>query len=245
MVASLDCPSRRLLIGAGAVLAAGVGLSGCGKASGPPAILATEALAWGHGLLRRITTLFREAAPNVRINPGALDFQALAQAARLFRAFGEDYQEKALEEERVFPAVQKAGGDPAALLSTLVLQHQRGREIIDYIAAKCAGGVIGAADAEPLARTMESLARMYDEHTAVEETVIFPAWRRTMSEKQLHDASEEFAKLEQARFKGGFDQALAEVKQLEQRAGLVHLHLFTAPPPSSDAPAPVKEQPRR
>jgi hemerythrin-like domain-containing protein len=246
-----DRPLRRRLITAGLALttgAAAAGLAGCGK--GKPAetdwdgLSPTERLMRGHGVLRRLTTLFREAAPNLRINPGAIDLQAMVQATDLFAAFASDFQEKGLEEAIVFPAVEKAGGDAGALVRTLVIQHERGREILAYVRDRCSRGVIGVADSEPLARALESMARMYDEHTAMEATVVFPAWRKSLSADQLADAGGQFQKLEQERLKGGFDQAVSDVRQIEQRVGLVHLHLFTASPPASDAPAPVKE-PRR
>ncbi|MEO6339075.1 MAG: hemerythrin domain-containing protein [Caulobacteraceae bacterium] len=233
-------PSRRLLLGAGLALTAGVTLSGCGGAKTAEALPAPEFLMRGHGLLRRITSLFREAAPGVRVNPGALDMQALGQATDLFRAFGEEFQEKKLEEAIVFPAVQKAGGEAADLIPTLVEQHDRGRQLIAAIHGH-SQKTLSPIDVEPLARSLEAMARMYDEHTAIEETLIFPAWRKTLKASGLNDASEQFAKINQAQFKGdGFEMALAEVKQIEQRMGLVHLRLFTASPPSSDAVAPVK-----
>ena len=236
-------PSRRLVLGAGLALTAGAGLTlaGCGGgAKTAEALPAPEFLMRGHGLLRRITSLFREAAPGVRVNPGALDMQALGQATDLFRVFGEDFQEKKLEEAIVFPAVKKAGGEAGDLVPTLIEQHERGRQLIAAIHAH-SQKTISPIDVEPLARALESMARMYDEHTAVEETVVFPAWRKTLKADELRDAAEQFAKIDQAQFKGGgFEKALAEVKQIEQRMGLVNLRLFTASPPASDAVAPVK-----
>ena len=194
----------------------------------------------GHGLLRRITSLFRETAPGVRVNPGALDMQALGQATDLFRAYGEEFQEKKLEEAIVFPAVKKAGGEAADLVPTLIEQHDRGRQLIAAIHGHTQK-TLSPIDVEPLARALEAMARMYDEHTAVEETLIFPAWRKTLKANELQEVSEQFAKINQAQFKGdGFEKALVEVKAIEQRMGLVHLRLFTASPPSADAVAPVK-----
>lgn len=237
-------PSRRLVLGAGLALTAGTGLTlaGCGGGGAKTAevLPAPELLMRGHGLLRRITSLFREAAPGVRVNPGALDMQALGKATELFRIYGEDFQEKKLEEAIVFPAVKKAGGEAADLISTLIEQHDRGRQLIAVIHGHTQKA-LSPIDVEPLARALEAMARMYDEHTAVEETLIFPAWRKALKPGELQDASEQFAKVAKAQFKGdGFETALAEVKQIEQSMGLVHLRLFTASPPAADAVAPVK-----
>ena len=80
----------------------------------------------------------------------------------MFRAFGEDYHEKKLEETHIFPTIKKAGGPAAAYVDVLIAQHQRGRELTDYILAVVAKGAIATGDAEPLARVLDSVELMYD-----------------------------------------------------------------------------------
>ena len=186
-----------------------------------------------HGVLRRILVLYRETAHGLRAGANGLDAGALAQAADLFRRFGEDYHETQLEEGHVFPAVQKAGGPAAELVGVLKAQHARGREINGFVTAKCAKGRIGAGDAEPLARALESFARMYEAHAAVEDTIVFQAWRSKMSKRELEETGERFEKLERDRFHGdGFDMAADEVATLERRLGFSGLDRYTAPPPA-------------
>jgi hypothetical protein len=79
----------------------------------------------------------------------------------LFRSFGEDYHEKKLEETHVFPTIKKTGGPAAAYVDILIAQHQRGREITDYVLAVTGKGAIGTGDAEPLARALDSVELMY------------------------------------------------------------------------------------
>jgi hypothetical protein len=43
----------------------------------------------------------------------------------------------------------------------LIAQHQRGREITDYILAITGKGAVGTANAEPLARVFDSLDLIY------------------------------------------------------------------------------------
>ena len=103
--------------------------------------------------------------------------------------FGEEYHEQKLEEAHIFPAVQKAGGLAAAYVGVLTAQHQRGRELTDYILSVTAAEKFSAITAETLARVMESLVRMYEHHAAIEDTIVFPAWKQTMNVEQM-DADE-------------------------------------------------------
>ena len=178
--------------------------------------------------------------PSACMSTAPASTRTLGMATDLFRVYGEDFQEKKLEEAIVFPAVKKAGGEAADLIPILIEQHDRGRQLIAAIHGHTQKA-LSPIDVEPLARALEAMARMYDEHTAVEETVIFPAWRKALKANEMQDASEQFAKIAQAQFKDdGFEKALAEIKQIEQHMGLVSLRLFTASPPAADAVAPVK-----
>jgi hemerythrin-like domain-containing protein len=211
----------------------GLLLTGCAKRDhDEEEVSATEDLMREHGVLRRILVLYREMVPVLRQAPADIDAAALGQAADLFRTFGEDYHERKLEEEHIFPAVAKAGGEAAGLVRTLAAQHQRGREITAFVRARCAGGAIAGGDAEPLARALETFTRMYEAHTAYEDTIVFQAWKKTMSESQLKEAGERFEAIEREQFKGdGFDMAVDQVGKIEARLGLHDLGRFTAPPP--------------
>jgi hemerythrin-like domain-containing protein len=221
---------RRALIAAGGLVL----LSACSK--GPSEggeITATEDLMREHGVLRRILVVYREAAGMLRTAPQGLDAGALAAASDLFRAFGEDYHERQLEERRIFPRVRKAGGEAGRLADVLQGQHERGREINQFVKQKCASGRIAAADNEPVARALDSFTRMYEAHAAWEDTIVFPAWKQSLSKHELQEAGEEFEEIEKRQFKGdGFDMAVDQVAQIEQRLGLHDLGRFTAPAPA-------------
>src|SRR2546429_3893749 len=127
------------IAGAGIVLAAcqkKVNLSGENKEKPEEKggeVTATEDLMREHGVLRRALLVYAETIPQLRANPSSIAPDALQRTAKLFRAFGEDYHEKKLEEAYIFPAVQKAGGGAESLPAILIAQHTRGREITDYI----------------------------------------------------------------------------------------------------------------
>jgi len=106
-------------------------------------VTATEDLMREHGILRRALLVYSAAAIKLRANASSIAPDALQKTAKLFRAFGEEYHEKKLEEAYIFPAVKKVSGEAATYPDILVAQHNRGREITDYIISL--GMVVGYA----------------------------------------------------------------------------------------------------
>lgn len=194
-------------------------------------VTAVEDLMREHGILRRALLVYTETAFRLRSNPSSLVPEALQKTTQLFRRFGEDYHEKKLEEPHIFPAVKKAGGPAAAYPDILTAQHQRGREITDYIISATSGR-LGASNAGTLARVMDELVLMYRNHAAREDTIVFPAWKRTMSSKQYDEMSDKFEEIEHQMFgKDGFEDAERQMTEIENSLGLGNLVQFTPPPP--------------
>ncbi|MFZ0035464.1 MAG: hemerythrin domain-containing protein [Sedimentisphaerales bacterium] len=202
---------RNLLAGIGS-MGTGIVLSGCSGANrltrAPRLdeeamggeVTATEDLMREHGVLRRALFVYSEAATKLRSNPSDVAPDALQKTAKLFRVFGEDYHEKKLEETYIFPAVKKAGSQTVGLPDILIAQHQRGQEITDYILTVTKEAKLAVGNAEPLARAMESLVRMYRPHAAREDTIVFPAWKQTLTAQQLDEMSEKFEEIEHQQF---------------------------------------------
>lgn len=71
-----------------------------------------------------------------------------------------------LEGKHIFPIVRKMKGVAAQYPDILVAQHQRGREITDYVLAVTNGSKISVQHGESLARVFEGFVRMYDNHAA-------------------------------------------------------------------------------
>jgi hypothetical protein len=76
-----------------------------------PEVAASEDLMREHGVIRRALFVYIESVPKLRQNLSRLDPAALHQTAQLFRTFGEDYHERTLEEQHIFPIVRKHGGE--------------------------------------------------------------------------------------------------------------------------------------
>jgi len=236
--------SRRQFLLISAIAGSGLALTACRNKAAPdtteqtkdkdeqgPEVPATEDLMREHGVLRRALLVYAETVPKLRGNPSSIAPDALQKTAKLFRAFGEDYHEKKLEEAYIFPAIVKAGGAAASLPDVLIAQHNRGREITDYILAVTQGAKL-AMSAEPLAKALEGFVLMYQNHAAREDTIIFPAWKNTMSEEQLDQMGDKFEEIEQQQFgKDGYEDAVKQIGDIEGALGFADLSQFTAPAP--------------
>lgn len=111
------------------------------------------------------------------------------------------------------------------------LRAKRGREITDYLYRLGSGGQLGN-QSEPLANSLASMARMYQAHSAWEDTVIFPAWKKTQSKARLDELAEKFEEIEHQQFgKDGFDDAVQRIARIEQSLGLADLGSYTADHP--------------
>jgi hemerythrin-like domain-containing protein len=245
--------SRRKLIAGISLVGAGTLLTGCRQASTSvvgdtaeqnkaedtpvgakeePDVTAIEDLMREHGILRRALLVYQEAALKLRQHPASVPPEALEKVAQLFRAFGEDYHEKKLEEAYIFPAIKKAQTPAASYVEVLLAQHLRGREITDYVLAVTAGDKIPANSVATFVSALESLVRMYQHHAAIEDTVIFPAWKSVLKEGGLDEMGARFEEIEQQQFgEDGFDAALKRMAEIEESMGLAKLDMFTAPSP--------------
>jgi hemerythrin-like domain-containing protein len=197
-----------------------------------PEVTATEDLMREHGVIRRALLVYSELVPKLRSDPGSIDPAALNKTAKLFRTFGEDYHERQLEEEHIFPTIRKMN-KPALThyVDVLTAQHQRGREITDYILA-VTGGKIGKQHADELAKIFESFTLMYQNHAAREDTIVFPAWKKNYTNKQLDELGDQFEEIEHKTFsKDGFDDAEETISKIEETLGFADLAQFTPPAP--------------
>jgi hemerythrin-like domain-containing protein len=230
-------PSRRSLViavGTVGVGLAGLALGGCSErddeAEGE--VTANEDLMREHGIIRRALFVYAEASRRARQQPAALPLRSLLDTSTLFREFAEDYHERGLEEAHIFPVVRKLTSPVAKLPDVLLAQHQRGREITDYIQRIASTSALAASEAERLAATLDGFVAMYGPHAAREDTVLFPAWKAALGDKAYQEMGEAFEELERKTFgHDGFDDALDRIARIEATFGLADLSAATAPPP--------------
>jgi hemerythrin-like domain-containing protein len=208
------------------------------KAAKEPEVTATEDLMREHGVIRRSLLVYAELVPKLRQNAASVDAAAIRKTAQLFREFGENYHEKMLEEEQIFPIIRKMGKPQLARYADILIeQHNRGREITDYILAVSNAPRISNANAEPLAHVFETFVLMYENHAAREDTIIFPAWKTNFTDRQLDEISDQFEGIEHKMFgKDGFDDAEKKISAIEETLGFSDLAQFTPPPPPRPKP---------
>lgn len=194
-------------------------------------VTAAEDLMREHGILRRALIVYSESAVRLRRSAGDLPPDALLKTAKLFRAFGEDYHEKQLEEAFIFPSVRQRGGEAAGYTDILVVQHNRGREITDYIASVAGSAKVGS-NGPRLADALDAFVRMYEIHAAREDTIVFPAWKEAISDGEYKELSEKFEDIEHKTFgEDGFDDAVKQIADIENMLKLTDMSQYTAPAP--------------
>ncbi len=232
---------RRRLLAAG--LAAGVASVGVVSVrakddeSKEKEVKAVEDLMREHGVLRRALLVFTAAAIRLRNGEGKALADALMRTAQLFRSFGEDYHERMLEERYIFPTVAAVTGPLSQLADVLKIQHERGRDINDYVTSVTRGGTISSGNARPLADALDGFVLMYRHHAAIEDTVVFPAWKKMVSAKAYDELTDRFENLEHQMFgKDGFEDAVTRIAAIEETLGTGNLAAFTAPMPPKTQP---------
>ena len=198
----------------------------------PVEVTAAEDLMREHGILRRVLLVYQEFASRLQQDPAFVPLDALEKAAKLFQVFGEDYHEKKLEEVFIFPAVKKAPGEAAKYVDVLLAQHARGREITNYLLSVTQADQITSNNRGSLYMALKSFVRMYDHHAAIEDTVVFPAWKAAVGGNELDALGEKFEEIEHEQFgDDGFEAALKRMEEIEESLGMSNLDMFTAPPP--------------
>ena len=80
-----------------------------------------------------------------------------------------------------------------------------------------------------------ALRRALEEHAAREDTIVFPAWKKALSAKELDEMGDLFEGIEHKTLgKDGFDDAVEKIAAFETAMGL-ELGALTAPPPPAVA----------
>ena len=179
-----------------------------------------------HGVLRRILLVYGEVARRLEAS-AAVDVATVQRSAKLIRRFVEDYHERQ-EEEMLFPRFERAHR-LVELVNVLRAQHQAGRRVTERIQGLAtADGIKSAEGRRRLRAELQSFTRMYEPHAAREDTVLFPALHEIVSRSEYDALGEDFERREHKVFGGdGFEQAVAEVGDIERKLGIEDLAQFT------------------
>jgi len=209
-----------------------------------------------HGVLRRVLLIYEEAISRMK-GPKELPFEIISDSAGIIRRFVENYHEK-LEEDEIFPRFKKAGklNDLVKVLivqhqegrrltdSILKLSEPEAlktakEEELPSAAKQIYGGTPliwdapvvgrkGSARKPNLSSAMQQFIHMYRPHAAMEDTVLFPAFRSIVSPGEFDEMGEKFEDKEEELFgKEGFEKIVESVGEIEKKLGIHELSIFT------------------
>jgi hemerythrin-like domain-containing protein len=192
-------------------------------------VSATEDLMREHGILRRLLLVYGEAIRRIDAKQ-ELKAESISQAGEIIRGFIENYHERD-EEEYIFPRLRKAG-KMTDLVAVLVAQHQAGRQLTAEILKRATtAGLASPGERGKLTESMRLFIRMYEPHSAREDTVLFPAFRELVGAKELDKLKDIFEAKEKALPGGGFEKMVIAVTKIEQSLGIADLAQFTPKAP--------------
>jgi len=179
-----------------------------------------------HGVLNRALLVYEEGVRRLDVDESC-DAHVIARGATLVRRFVENYHER-LEEDHVFPRLERAGRH-VELVRVLREQHDAGRRETDRILGLAARAIsddpTGRSD---LAASLRAYVRMFRPHEAREDTVLFPALRETVGDREWRLLGERFEEEEHAKFgEHGFEDAVEQIAELERAFEIHDLAKFT------------------
>jgi hemerythrin-like domain-containing protein len=191
-----------------------------GQKVSPPEDLMQE-----HGLLNRILLIYDFCKVQL-VNKQPFQPDALLNAVGIIRSFVEDYHEKQ-EEDYLFPRFEKAN-QLTDLVKVLRIQHNAGRNITGNLMQLCKTKTLGDNENQKLIQLLTDFNTMYRPHEAREDTILFPAFRKIVSQNEYDSLGEEFEKNEHKLFgKGGFESMVDKVAEIEKQLNIYELSEFT------------------
>ena len=184
-----------------------------------------EDLMQEHGLLNRILLIYDHSKTQL-VNKESFNAGLLFNSAGILRTFVEDYHEKQ-EENYLFPRFKKAN-QLTDLVDTLLQQHKAGRIITDQITQITKQSTRSDKENEKLIELLTAFNTMYRPHEAREDTVLFPAFRKIVSQHEYDSLGEEFEDNEHKIFgKDEFETMVNKIADIEKQLGIYELAQFT------------------
>ena len=173
-----------------------------------------------HGLLNRLLLVYDNVAEHLERKEN-VDLSALSDARNMIKTFIQGYHEEN-EEKYLFPRFKKAN-KLTDLVATLDAQHDAGRRISALIPEAIKGN-----KRDSLAKYLRQFTHMYRPHEAREDTVLYPAFRKLVSDNEYDELGEQFEDREHQLFgKEGFEKNVVEIGKIEERLGIFNLAQFT------------------
>jgi len=185
-------------------------------------VSAVEDLMREHGILSRVLLIYEELVRRMKNN---ISFNPLIvyHSALTIRKFVEDYHEHT-EEKYVFPILQKHK-KYTDIVNELLTQHNLGRILTDLI-IKYSKNIIITKN--KLILCIELFIKMYRQHEVIEDTMIFPEFKKLLTKEEYKEYGELFEK-EETEVIGynGFKKYLNLIISMEKYLDINDLHKIT------------------
>jgi hemerythrin-like domain-containing protein len=201
-------------------------LTGCDNKKGedkdvsPPEDLMQE-----HGLLNRVLLIYDFCKVKL-IKQESFAANAISDAAGIIKTFVEDYHERQ-EEDYLFTRFKKAN-QLTDLVDVLLQQHQAGRKVTAQILQLSKQATRTDNENQRLIELFTLFNTMYRPHEAREDTILFPAFRKLVSQHEYDSLGEEFENNEHKLFgEDGFETMVGKVESIEKQLGIYELSQFT------------------
>jgi len=185
-----------------------------------------EDLMQEHAVLERVMLIYEEGGRRLEAGLEVAP-EVLAHAGGIVRHYIEDHHERD-EEQHIFPRLERVGV-AVELVHTLLAQHVAGRKLTsEIIGLSTAASLRDNSDRARLVHAMRQFVRMYRPHAARENTVLFPAFRKALSQSEYEALRESLERSEEETFGGQyFETIMAEVVRLEAAFDIGELASFT------------------
>lgn len=172
-----------------------------------------------HGVLKRILLIYSDIIIRLRgqkfFDP-FLIYPATSNTAHIAQKFIEEYHQK-LEENYIFPRFLQ-NQQHIQLIQTLLKQHSAARCLTAMTLQLLSSQYVNNISQRfQLACLLSLYIRMYEPHSAREDTVLFPAFHNIVSEKTFKELGEKFEEIEGQKFgKNGFQAIVEQIAQVER-----------------------------
>ncbi|MGW5820330.1 hemerythrin domain-containing protein [Streptomyces noursei] len=210
---------------------------------GAPPMGAPESLMKDHGLLNRILLVYKNLLERYQKSPDEpLHSDELSVAANLMLRYIHGYHEE-MEEKFIFLRLKREHL-LTPLIDVLWRQHWGGKTLTLRLVAATAAARRHEVGAQRVQRDMAAFVRMYEPHEAREDTVVFPAWRDLVSDREFDVVREKMdAVQERVLGERGFAGALSEISAVERSLGIFRLAQYTPNVPGINKPVPTPQHP--
>jgi len=188
----------------------------------------TEDLMREHGILLRILLIYKNII--FRLQSNFLDGDSLVysrafEATDIIKRFIEEYHQT-LEEDYVFPVISSVN-QHTRLVQDLLDQHQAAKrntnELLRVLRLNQR-----TVNRQRLICLMSEFIKMYEPHTAREDTVIFPAFHQLTLPDVYNRLGGQFEDIEEKKFgEGGFEKIERKVTEIESSLGIHDLGKYT------------------